>query len=67
MAKWEEKDSRWVVEDRQDGSNVNGVLSIAPTWALLAPSKQKIPMLSVSCCRLALGGEKSAGVEQTKA
>lgn len=24
QAKWEEKDARWIVEDRSDGNNVNG-------------------------------------------
>ena len=24
MAKWENKDPKWIVQDRQDGSNVNG-------------------------------------------
>ncbi|KAA6426690.1 hypothetical protein WJX79_001968 [Trebouxia sp. C0005] len=24
MAKWEDKDPKWIVQDRQDGSNVNG-------------------------------------------
>ncbi len=28
MAKWEDKDPKWIVQDRQDGSNVNGVISI---------------------------------------
>ena len=25
MAKWEDKDPKWIVQERQDGSNVNGV------------------------------------------
>jgi hypothetical protein len=29
MAKWEDKDPKWIVQDRQDGSNVNGVIPIA--------------------------------------
>ncbi len=29
MAKWEDKDPKWIVQDRQDGSNVNGVIHIA--------------------------------------
>ena len=27
MAKWENKDPKWIVQDRQDGSNVNGVVN----------------------------------------
>ena len=27
MAKWEDKDPKWIVQDRQDGSNVNGVIT----------------------------------------
>jgi len=28
MAKWEDKDPKWIVQERQDGSNVNGVKSV---------------------------------------
>lgn len=45
MAKWEDKDPKWIVQDRQDGSNVNGVIHIACSLAGRPP--QSTPLHEV--------------------
>ena len=64
MAKWEDKDPKWIVHERQDGSNVNGEISQHGTSKVTcggaAPDSPHV-------YRLALGGKESDGVEQAEA
>ena len=71
MAKWEDKDPKWIVQDRQDGSNVNGEAD-APCYGtrntgVAARDDANNPYIARLTCRLALGREKPVELEQAKA
>lgn len=64
MAKWEDKDPKWIVQERQDGSNVNGELQQPACCYQMHMSCAYILVLRLrTMCRLALGGEEPDGVE----
>ena len=65
MAKWENKDPKWIVQERQDGSNVNGEMPQRGTSEFTC--NEQAPDSSPQVYRLALGGKESDGVEQAEA
>ena len=43
MAKWDEKDPRWLVQERQDGSNVNGNRQLKADWGSASGTENSHP------------------------